>query len=135
MNKRGVTEWILWSIGVMVIMLAAGAILWTRFSTLTDSHAFEVNYYSQDIGLVVDTLNSIPGNQRIDYPIDLSDYTIELNNDSLAVSYGDIKASYYFQKNYFIQIQEKTLVGPKKLIISKFNNKIYLHDTIVTIPS
>jgi len=135
MKKRGDST-VLSYLGEIVAAAVVALLLISTSFNFADSKTPTKVYISNDLALVMDSLFSSPGNIIINYTEDVSNYTIEFNDDSILlynidknldtisrkfVGYQDYAVDLKFTKPKTIQFAS---IGGKIIIDEKINKNI-----------
>ncbi len=131
MKKRGMADSMLVAIEIVGAALVSFLLITTALRW-ADSETPYKEYLSKDIGLVIESLMASPGNIKINYSNNASDYIIDIQQDSVAV-YTDNKddgMQSTFIPSHKIKMESVELRNPETIQFLKTNDEIIINEEI-----
>ena|SRR3989338_4158435 len=97
-KKGGMTEEQLFFMADLVFLVIISLVLISYLGTIQKDTSFERNYVARDLGLMINTIQTLAGDGTIEYGLPLS-LEIELASEEIIVSDGAMSSiKYHFSK-------------------------------------
>ena len=129
MKKRG-TSMVLFYLGEIVAIVIVALLLISTSFRIADSKTPAKVYVANDLALVMDSLFSSPGNIIINYTEDLSNYTIEFNDDSILIysidkNLDNVERKFVGYKDYTMDLK---FTKPKSIQFARIGGEIIVDE-------
>ncbi|MBN2457734.1 hypothetical protein JXB31_01225 [Candidatus Woesearchaeota archaeon] len=129
-NSRAANEHSLWTLVEIVLVLLVVLGLYSFVINVKENRFFERSALSKDIALLMDTMQSVPGDVYVSYVhsgIDMSKYTFNFQTNRIQVEDSDSSASnsypYYDDKN-LVNYYDSPIKNPTEIQLMKTSSRL-----------
>lgn len=121
----------------LLFVIAVGWITVSIATDLAQSETVQQNRIAQDTAMMVNALVGAPGDSIVEYPANLTQYTLTLTSDAFIIrktsegQYDQTKATFYLPAGYIGQTQEGVIRGKQHVCLERTQRVITLRECSV----